>query len=110
MDETQSIALSTNVKELSTGLVLVFSRYNSGALDANFHTFFVPKPVITSGQASMGVQFFMSNSDFSAVCSKLLFISNTKISGYVSNYATGTGSSGIKYANNAYVLRAVYGV
>lgn len=111
MTDGHTVSFPDGAGRYPTGVVLVFSRYENGAaLDSDFHTFFVPKQVITSGQASMGIDFIMTTTDFGIVGNKLLFIGTDKISGYANNNATGTGASGITYNNKAFVLRAVYGV
>lgn len=110
MQDGQSIAIPS-VSAQSTGIVLVFCRINGTTVqNANFHTFFVPKEVVRNGTSSYGLNFVMATSNFGVVCNKLLFIGDTKISGYVSNNATGTGDSGIKYNNAGFVLRYVLGV
>ena len=50
------------------------------------------------------------NGTFSAMASKYLYINDTSIVGNDNNNKTGTGASGIVYANNGFVLRYVIGV
>ena len=47
---------------------------------------------------------------FSVMASKYLYINDTSIVGNDNNDKTGTGTSGIVYTNNGFVLRYVIGV
>ena len=110
MLDTQTINLSELVSEQPNGIVLIFSRYYSNAAqDDNFNSFFVPK-VLVATKGGLGSSFLMATSNFGVVCQKYLYISNGKIVGNANNSLTGTGTSGIVYANNGYVLRYVIGV
>ncbi len=110
MTAEQTATLSEPVSEQANGIVLVFSRYYSDAVqDDNFNSFFVPKTLVAAKQG-FGSSFLMTTSTFSVVCQKYLYISDGKIVGNVNNTAIGTGTSGIAYANNGYVLRYVIGV
>lgn len=110
MNGSQTCTLSNAISNQPHGIVLVFSNYsNSSAQNTRFHCFFVPKQTVASYGGS-GHQFNMFSSNFSLVCGKYLYISNTSIKGHDDNTKSGTGSSGIKYANNTFVLRTVIGV
>ena len=110
MTETHSINLSEAVSKQPNGIVLVFSKYADGAAqENNFNSFFVPKLFVTS-HAGYGNAFTMMDINFGQVCHKYLYINDTYISGHANNDATGTGTSGITYANNKFVLRYVIGV
>ena len=110
MIATQTITLSELVSEQPSGIVLVFSRYYDGAAqDDNFNSFFVPKTLVSMKQG-YGSAFIMGTTTFGVICNKYLYISNDKIVGNANNSATGTGASGIIYANNSYVLRYVIGI
>lgn len=107
---SQTCTLSNAISNQPHGIVLVFSNYSNGsAQNTRFHCFFVPKQTVASYGGS-GHQINMFSSDFSQVCGKYLYISNTSIRGHDDNTRSGTGSSGIKYANNTFVLRTVIGV
>ena len=104
--------LSEAVSEQPNGIVLVFSKYDTStgaALENNFNSFFVPKIFVTSHKG-YGNAFTMMDTNFGQICHKYLYINDAYISGHANNNATGTGTSGITYANNKYVLRYVYGV
>ena len=51
----------------------------------------------------------VNNATFGSVAVKYIYIHDDSIIGNNNNIATGTGTSGIKYANNKFVLRWVYG-
>ena len=104
--------LSEAVSEQPNGIVLMFSKYDTSTgtvSENNFNSFFVPKIFVTTHKG-YGNAFTMMDINFGQICHKYLYINDTYISGHASNNATGTGTSGITYANNKYVLRYVYGV
>lgn len=112
MTAGHTVNLSEAVSEQPNGIVLTFSKYDTStgaASENNFNSFFVPKIFITSHKG-YGNTFTMMDINFGQICHKYLYINDTYISGHASNNATGTGTSGITYANNKYVLRYVYGV
>lgn len=108
---SQTCALSELVTNQPHGIVIVFSNYDSseGAQDQRFNSFFVPKSVVAAKQGK-GWSFLFSSNTFGQVAGKYLYISDGKIVGHADNTSTGTGSTGITYKNNLYVLRYVYGV
>lgn len=101
--------LSEPVSEQANGIVLMFSKYEGGVLENNYNSFFIPKILVTTHKG-YGHAFTMMDTNFGQVCHKYLYINDEYITGHANNNATGTGTSGIKYANNKYVLRYVYGV
>lgn len=110
MQESHTIALSESVSAQANGIVLTFSKYTNGAAqEHNFNHFFVPKIFVTT-HGGYGSAFTMTDIAFGKACHKYLYINDTFISGHADNVTTGTGASGIAYANNTYVLRYVYGV
>lgn len=110
MTDTQTAELSEPVSDQPNGIVLVFSRYTNGAAqNTNFKLFFVPKCFVSAWNG-YGCAFNMFDTVFDVACSKYVYIHDTKIVGNANNDSTGTGDSGIKFANNQYVLRFVYGV
>jgi hypothetical protein len=111
MQESHTIALSEAISAQTNGVVLVFSRYSSGAAkDYNWSTHFVPKAMVSNYNG--GGQLFLMSSDgsFDVMASKYLYIEDEEIRGHANNTKTGTGACGITYANNAFVLRYVIGV
>lgn len=112
MTADHTINLAEAVSAQPNGIVLVFCKYDSAsgtAQDNNFNSFFVPRIFVTSHKG-YGNAFTMMDINFGQVCHKYLYINDLYISGHANNSATGTGTSGITYANNKYVLRYVYGV
>ena len=106
------ITLPEPISLQPNGIVLVFSRYASGAVaDTNFHSFFVSK-VLVSEKNGVGHTFTMTATPtFELMAAKYLYINNDSIVGHDNNSATGTSSTtGITYANNTFVLRYVIGV
>ena len=106
------ITLPEPILSQPTGIVLVFSRYANGAVaDTNFNHFFVPKQFI-SEKAGYGNMFIMAATPtFELMAAKYLYINNETITGHDNNSLTGTSTTtGITYANNAFVLRYVIGV
>lgn len=105
----QSCTLMYPITEMPHGVLIIFSNYSGSIQNTRIHCFYVPKKAISQWSGS-GFQFNMFSTDFSQVCGKYLYIANSKITGHNDNTKTGTGSSGIKYANNTFALRAVVGV
>lgn len=103
--------LSESISSQANGIVLVFSRYSSStAQDYNFNTIFVPKSQVAN-HSGAGHSFIMTtDGTFSVMASKYLYINDTSIVGNDNNDKTGTGTSGIVYTNNGFVLRYVIGV
>lgn len=110
MTGEHTINLSKAISEQANGIILVFSRHSNGtAENSNFNFFFVPK-YQAAAHGAAGCCFNMATINFGLVCAKYLYISDTSISGNDLNSATGTGTSGIKYDNSAYLLRYVIGI
>lgn len=104
-----TINLSKPVDKQPTGIALVFSAYEDGAaVDNHFQTFFVPKEYV-SLHSSTGFCVNLCTADFSYVGCKMLYISNSLITGNSNNNQAGT-KNGITFANNHWVLRYVIGV
>lgn len=109
MTSGHKIPLSEPVSKQEKGIVLVFSRYENGAVaDHNINSFFVPKELVRL-LPGVGHSFQMNTVNFSMVSTKYLYINDATITGNDSNDLTGT-SNGVTYNNSAYVLRYVIGV
>lgn len=105
----QSFTLAKNVYEFQTGLVFVWSFYNGQVQDYWFNSHLVLREDIRR-HYGVGHVFLLSSNKFEQIAAKYIYISEQKITGTDDNLATGTSASGIKYANNAFVLREVWGV
>ena len=109
MNSDHEIPLAEPINEQQTGIILVFSRYDSEPLDWGFTFKFFPKQMLLF-RSEMNCIFTMSSDKFNIMCEKRLNIYNQAIFGIDGNSDTGTGSSGISYNNAAFVLRFVLGV
>lgn len=111
MQASHTIALKEAISKQPTGIVLVFSRYdteNGAILDDDFSSHFVSKNLIAD-MLGKGHSFFMSDAFFRNVGAKYLTINDTQISGHAANVEI-TTSSGITFNNKKWVLRYVLGV
>ena len=106
-----SDGIAAKASEQPNGIVLVFSSYTvgTGANDWDFQSFFIPKAAIAAIPGK-GYTFVLASSKFEKIATKYIYISDTHITGNDANDDTGTAASGIKYTNNAYVLRYIIGV
>lgn len=111
MSASQTATLSQKVSEQAHGIVVVFSYYTDGEPQNQwFQSFFISKYEV-SAHNGKGHSFILSGvGNFHTVGGKYLYISDDKITGNEANESAGTGTSGISYANNKFVLRYVIGV
>lgn len=110
MTANHTIELSEKISSQPSGISLVFSEYYDGeAKNATFVSFFVSKKTV-SAHSGCGHSFMMATSNLIYFATKYLYIHNDKIVGHSHNNAIGTGTSGVKYTNNRFVLRYVIGV
>ena len=111
MTSGHTATLSEAVTDQANGIVLVFSRYSSSTVqNYHFQTFFIPKSQISKHHGAGHCFMLTSDGTFSLMAAKYLYINDTSIVGHANNNASGTGTSGITYTNNGYVLRYVVGV
>lgn len=116
MNASGTANLSQAISEQNSGIVLVFGRYEGStpAPNDNFNTFFIPKEQVSKhGNSTNGYGYIFTLTNggvFNRIGMKYLYIQDTKITGNANNDKTGTGSTGITYNNDGYVLRYVYGV
>lgn len=109
MTAEHKIALSEPILSQPNGIILTFSRLDSGAVqDNNFHHFFIPKAFIKE-KSGYGHTFVLAANRFAVVATKYLYVNNTHITGHADNNITGT-ASGITFNNASFVLRYVIGV
>lgn len=104
LNEGQSINLSEKLSDQKRGIVLVLSRYESGASqDYGYCTYFVPKECLDFGVGNPGFDIpLVKYSDGSIVTgSKYIYVSDNKINGAATN-----GTS----PNSGWVFRYAIGV
>ena len=107
---TQTVYLEEKLSEQQNGVILVWSYYDNGAQNYNWNFTVIPKTFIADNPSVAGMSTFMvNNTALGYVACKYLYIYDDKIKGNDGNNTTGTGTSAIKYANNKFVLRWVYG-
>ena len=110
MNQNQTITLSQAVSAQQTGIVLVFSEYNTSTQtpgNSMICSHFVSKHTV-SVMGGCG-HYFNQFSNWAGAMCKYLYISNTTIRGHSVNDDTGA-YAGITYDNTIYVLRYVIGV
>lgn len=110
MTSGHTINLAEKVSAQRNGISLVFSEYVDGEVkNTSFVSYFVSKRLV-SNHGGCGHCFQMCTSNLAYFATKYLYISDAKIVGHDNNGLNGTGSTGIKYTNNRFVLRYVIGV
>ena len=107
----QTVHLEEKINEQLNGIILVWSYYDPpNAQNWSWNFTVIPKIFIADNPSVGGMCTFMvNNATFGSVANKYLYIYDDKITGNDNNSKTGTGTTGIKYANNKFVLRWVYG-
>ena len=110
MIASQIVYLEEKISEQQNGIILVWSFYNGSAQDWGWNFTVIPKAWIPDNPNNMGMTTFMvENATVGNVGAKYFYVRDNRIVGNDSNKASGTGTSTIKYANNKFVLRWVYG-
>lgn len=110
MDGAKTVLLEEKVSEQQNGIILVWSYYDKEPKDWSWNFTFIPKAFIADNPSVGGMSTFMvQNATFGSVAVKYIYIKDDSIIGNDNNKASGTGASAIKYANNKFVLRWVYG-
>ena len=105
---SETATLSEAVSQQQSGIVLVFTRYDSGATDYYFSCHFFPKQILTA-TSSAGTVFTMATSKMEYISAKYVKITDTTITGDAANNANGT-TNGVTYDNDRFALRYVIGV
>ena len=104
------ITFSEKVSKQPKGIVLVFSEYVDGEVkNQSFQHEFIDKQSI-SLHSGAGFVFKLCTSNLAYFGTKYLYIRNDGITGHDNNSLVGTGTCGISYTNNRFVLRYVIGV
>lgn len=110
MSANQVATLAEPVSKQKSGIILVFSEYIDGvAKNQTFVCHFIPKFVVTKHPAG-GHSIHMTNGTNVFACTKYIYISDDQLTGHANNENTGTGTNGITFTNNRFVLRYVIGV
>ena len=116
LSDANTITLSEAISTQQSGIVVVFSPYNSStgvALTYGFNCHFIPKQLFTAVVPTvndlLGVTVTMAEGKFASNATKFLRITDTTINGSADNTASGT-ANGITYNNNRFALRYVIGV
>lgn len=105
----QTIYLEEKISEQQNGIILVWSVYNGSVQNWGWNFTVIPKSFLADF-AGGGVSSFMAeNAVLGHVGSKYIYVNDGNITGHDNNMQTGTGTSAIKYTNNRFVLRWVYG-
>ena len=110
MTADHTVTLTEAVSAQPNGIVLCWSQYTDGStVNSNFVYHFIPKQHITSFPGA-GIDVALFNSAWTKAADKYVYVSDTTIKGHANNGLTGTGTNGVTYANNFWVLRYVIGV
>ena len=110
MTSTHTAYLEEKLSEQQNGIILVWSFYNSSVQDWGWNFTVIPKSFVDDNPNTPGMSTFMSeNATLGNVGAKYIYVQDDRIIGHDNNSASGTGTSGIKYYNNKFVLRWVYG-
>ena len=109
MTASDTVTLSEAVSQQQSGIVLVFTRYDSNAAtDYYFSCHFFPKQILTVTSPA-GSVFTMATSKMEYISAKYIKITDTTLTGDAANNANGT-ASGVTYDNDRFALRYVIGV
>ena len=107
---SQKVYLEEKLSEQQNGIILVWSAYSSGVPhNWAFNFTVVPKAFISDVPGGGMNTFIIEGSPIAYVANKYMYIYDEYIVGHDSNASTGTAASAIKYANDKFVLRWVYG-
>ena len=112
MTEGHKITMSEKISDQVSGIVIVFSRYaNGAAVDTNFSCHYIPKALVAAKPGVGHLLIMGATPTFELMAAKYLYINDETIAGHASNSLAGTSTTtGITYANNAFVMRYVIGI
>ena len=109
MRSDHTATLSEPVSEQNTGIVLVWSAYESGAKDYNFFYQFIPKSHVEQHNGKGINTGIIATETFGTIGSKYVYVYDDRIVGNDYNDDSGT-KNGITFNNAYWVLRYVLGV
>ena len=111
MGGSHTVYLEEKISEQQNGIILAWSFYENGTVWGwgwNFTV--IPKCFVVDNTGGGGMSTFMTETGtFGNVGAKYINVRDDRIIGNDSNSASGTGTSGVKYYNNKFALRWVYG-
>lgn len=107
---SQKLYLEEKVSEQLNGIILLWCAYSKGAMgDWAFNFTVVPKTILTDSNGGGISTLLIEGAPLSYVANKYIYVRDSYIFGHDSNSSTGTSATAIKYTNNRFVLRCVYG-
>ena len=107
---SQKVYLEEKISEQQNGIILVWSAYSSGVpQNWAFNFTVVPKAFISDGPGGGVSTFIIEGAPLAYAANKYMYINDDHIVGHDGNAQTGTSATAIKYTNNRFVLRWVYG-
>lgn len=107
---SQKVYLEEKLSEQRNGIILVWSAYSSGAAQNwAFNFTVVPKSFISDDPGGGVSTFLIEGAPLAYAANKYMYINDDHIVGHDGNAQTGTSATAIKYTNNRFVLRWVYG-
>ena len=111
MTSTHSIYLEEKVSEQLNGIILVWTSYINGVPQkGGFQFTVIPKTILSDNPLGGGISVILAGQAvFGTMGAKYIYVRDRYIFGHDNNNKTGTGTSAIKYNNNNFVLRWVYG-
>ena len=110
MRASQNLYLEEKISDQLNGIILVWSYYDKEPKDWSWNFTFIPKLFVVDNPTLGGMVTFMAqNATLGSAAVKYIYIKDDSIIGNDNNIATGTSATAIKYANNKFVLRWVYG-
>ena len=111
MTSTHKVYLEEKVSEQQNGIILVWSYYANGTpQEGSFQFTVIPKTILSDNPSGGGISVILaSQAVFGIMGAKYIYVRDSYIFGHDNNNNSGTGTTTIKYNNNAFVLRWVYG-
>ena len=110
MDASQTVYLEEKISDQLNGIILVWSFYNTSVQNWGWNFTVIPKSFVDDNTSGSGMSTFMAeNATLGNVGAKYIYVRDDRIIGNDTNGKAGTGTSAIKYNNNKFVLRWVYG-
>ena len=110
MDGSNTAYLEEKVSEQQNGIILVWSAFSYGAAKNWAYNFTIVPKVFISDHLGEGVStFLIEGAPLAFAANKYMYIYDDHIVGHDGNAQTGTSATAIKYTNNRFVLRWVYG-